>query len=200
MLILRCAAVLAVGAAACTTPTSARPTERAPATSAPAVGPLPSFAADANVYDGANVTLAVPGKRLPGTLYVDVESHRSPAGATVTLRAIREVDCHLDTADRTAPIYLCTQLWSRRKTVPGSAFTFDGLLGTASVTTTVDGKPLTVTWTGYGTPRQQVNENGALLIRHRDAKAVATWGRLRHTDPDRADAPSLVYQRVTAST
>jgi hypothetical protein len=201
MLIARSAAVLAVLTAACTTPTSARPagpTASRPPSTLPGVV-LPSLPADANVFHGANTHIVVPGAKHPGTLFVDVEAHQTPGGTTVTLRATREVDCHVDKADAGAPLWLCTSKWTRRKTLPLSAFTYDGNLGTASLTTTVDGKPLTITWTGYGTPRQQVNENGALLIRHRDAKAAATWGRLRYTDPDGTPVPSLVYHRVTAS-
>ena len=192
MLILRSAAALLLGTAACSA------TSAGDYAAPPAVSPSPSIPADAHVYDGANVTIPVPGRKLPGKLYVDVESHRSPAGTTVTLRAIREEDCHIDKAAGPA-LYVCTEKWSRRKTLPASAFTFDGLLGTATLTTTVDGKPLMVTWTGEGASRDQVNQNGALLLRMRDASSVATWGRVRHNRPVSADAPSLLYHRVTAT-
>lgn len=194
--------LLGVLAASCTGPTSAQPDTRPSAmpTSAAPVPPLPSapsLPADANLFDGATVTMDVPARR-PGTLFVDVEAHRTPGGTTVTLRAIRDVDCHLDKADPQRALWVCTTKWERRKRLPVEAFTFDNLLGTASLTTTVDGKPFTVTWSGYGEARQQVNENGALLIRHRDAKATVVWGSLRWSDPDDSKAPSLLYHRATA--
>lgn len=203
MLSVRAAAVvLALLTAACTTPTSAGPggPTASLASSTPPAAVLPSFPADANVFHGANTNIVVQGAKHPGALFVDVEAHQTPSGTKVTLLAERQVDCHVDKADPGAPLWLCTSKWSRRKTIPTTAFTYDGNLGTASVTTTVDGKPLTITWAGYGTPRQQVNQNGALLIRHRDAKVTAAWGRLRYTDPDDTKVPSLVYHRVTAST
>lgn len=87
----------------------------------------------------------------------------------------------------------------RRKALPASAFTFDGLLGTARLTTTVEGTRFEVTWAGYGIVRRKVNQNGNLLVEARDAKASTTWGRVKHTDKEGADTLSSLFHRVTAA-
>lgn len=186
---------LALLAAACATGgRAAPPAARRPA-QVPAAAQTPA-PAGAEVVRGGFAHLHLEDPR-DGYLRIEVASTQTVAGAKVVVTYERNAGCVPDPVTKQVRIATCRVVWSERREVPASAFTFDDTLAAATLSDTLRGRPLTVTWQGYGEVHRSHNTNGNLVVELRDAKGTMRWGGARYTDPDATQAPSQIYRRVT---
>lgn len=172
---------------------SARPSRPASATTSP---PLPSLPPGAIVIYSATSLLTSSQQ---GGLSVLVEREAAAGGPTTTkVTYERSEPCkHEQSGSR--GFVTCKVLWRKtQKLADERQFVIDATLNSASLTDTLRGRRVTVTWQAVGEPRVLVNRNGQLFSEMRDGLATTTWGTWSRTDPDDGTAPTFLVRRVPA--
>ena len=141
------------------------------------------------MVEGATAEIRL-GSAKKGNLWLSVERTRTAKGVTVEARYLRSVNCHPDR------IAVCHTQYDVRRRLPETAFTLDATLDAASLTATVEGKQLRLTWTGFGTTERSAGQYGALTAESRPAAAVGSWGTVKHKDQRNDSTTSLLFRRV----
>lgn len=172
---------------------SARPSRPAATTTSP---PLPSVPPGAVVIYSATSLLTSSQK---GGLSVLVERQSASDGRTTTKVTYERSEPCENEQSGSRGFVTCKVLWRKtQRLADEKQFVIDATLDSASLTDTLRGLRVTVTWQATGAPRVQVNQNGQLFSEMRDGLATTTWGTWTRTDPDDGTAPTFLVRRVPA--